>query len=134
MIRQYLDRAEIEYKVAVSISELYNEDYRYVNIIADHISCSIDMIVKFIMRCHGIGFPESRQSITSMIAVADYNHIDLLMSDDIIQCLHLLDTWNMEARTNLNIDICIEECNTVLDAIPEYIEIVQKVYYYIIEE
>lgn len=134
MIKQFIERAEVEMMTASILSENYSDDSRYHNIIADHVSCSVDMIIRFILRCHGIGFPPARQGITAMTTVAEYNNIDLMLPEDIVSCIHLLDLWNVSARADLTLDVSIDECIVVLDAIPDYIAKVQEIYYYVLEQ
>lgn len=133
MIKQFVERAEVEMMTAFILSENYSDDSKYYNIIADHVACSVDMIIRFIMRCHGIGFPTARQGLTNMIAVAEYNNIDLMLPEDIESCIHLIDDWILKARVDLTLDVCIDECNIVLDAMPEYIDKVKETYSYILE-
>lgn len=134
MIKQFIERAEVEMMTAFILSENYSDDIRYHNIIADHISCSVDMVIRFILRCHGIGFALARQSITAMTTIADYNNIDLMLPEDIISCIHLLDLWNVSARADLTLDISIDECVVVLDALPDYIDKARETYYYVLEQ
>ena len=134
MIKQFIERAEVEMMTASILSENYIDDIRYHNIIADHVSCSVDMIIRFILRCHGIGFPPARQGITAMTTVAEYNNIDLMLPEDIVSCVHLLDEWNVLARADLTLDVSIDECIVVLDTIPDYIAKVRETYYYVLEQ
>lgn len=134
MIKQFIERAEVEMMTASILSENYSDDIRYNNIIADHISCSVDMIIRFILRCHSIGFAPARQSITAMTTIADYNNIDLMLPEDIISCIHLLDLWNVSARADLTLDVSIDECIVVLDALPDYINKARETYYYVLEQ
>lgn len=133
MIKQFIVRAEVETITALILYENYSDDIKYYNIIADHVSCSVEMIIRSIMRCHGIGFPTARQGFTNMITVAEYNNIDLMLPDDIVSRIHLIDEWNTRARVDLTLEVSIDDCRIVLDAILDYIDKVKETYSYILE-
>lgn len=97
MIETLLDKAEVNYNVAVMICNSMNDDEIYLNNIGYNLQQAVELAIKFVLEREGIEY-SGVHDIEQLILLADSNNVNLCLDDYVREHSEMFSTWRYNTR------------------------------------
>lgn len=127
MTETLLDKAEVNYNVAVMIYNSMNDDEIYLNNIGYNLQQAVELAIKFVLEREGVAYPRIH-AIEQLISLADSNNIDLYLDDYIREHSEMFSTWEARTRHILGYRIELSKIQHAIPAVKTTLENIRQYY------